>query len=130
MAHTSTPWRIRDRSVIGPDHRVIADCDFVNKNAQESYDNLHLIVAAPEMLAALRAIAEFPIAEQDNMVAANMRKAARAAIKLDEPELEPAPSPPDPTLAQRRRQAVAALRARNILDPDEVTIERAMEGRT
>ena len=82
------------------------------------------------MLAALRAIAEFPIAEQDNMVAANMRKAARAAIKLEETDPKPAPSPPDPTLAQRRRQAVAALRARNILDPDEATIRRAMEGRT
>lgn len=129
MAHTSTPWRIRDRSVVGPDHRVIADCDFVNKNAQESYDNLHLIVAAPEMLAALRAIAEFPIAEQDNMVAANMRKAARAAIKLDEPDPKPAPSPPDPTLALRRRQAVAELRAAGNLDPDEAAIERAMEVR-
>jgi hypothetical protein len=48
--------------------------------------NARLIAAAPQMLAALRTIAALPIPEQDNMLSANMRIIARAAIAEAEEE--------------------------------------------
>ena len=49
-------------------------------NHAESLANARLIAAAPELLAALRIIAEFPITDPNNMDAANMQMIARAWI--------------------------------------------------
>lgn len=51
-----------------------------NFTAIISDDDARLIAAAPDLLEALKSIAEFPMPGQDNMIAANMREVARRAI--------------------------------------------------
>lgn len=61
-----------------PDGRVAA---YMAQSAHEADPTLgHKMAAAPELVVALRTIAEMPIPEQDNMISANMRIIARTAL--------------------------------------------------
>jgi len=54
-AHTLGPWRTYGREIIG-DSRLIATVYWCSGLTKEDRANLHLIAAAPELLAALRTL--------------------------------------------------------------------------
>ncbi len=50
MKHTPAPWRIKNQAIFGPNEYI---CSFSGRSA-----NARLIAAAPELLEALKGIAE------------------------------------------------------------------------
>ena len=87
---TSAPWSV---DYDGPAHlsiedsagRVLAFCNLQNENGDEDKANAHLIAAAPEMLEALRNVAEIMSGADYSHVKADMVRAiCRRAISTAE----------------------------------------------
>ena len=60
VAHTPGPWQSERKKVFASS--PIAFADDYNKSEPEAYANARLIAAAPDLLAALKKIAELPVA--------------------------------------------------------------------
>jgi hypothetical protein len=78
MTDFNAPWEYDDtlRAIFDADGTSVA---FLPTNRHDPA-RARLLLKAPELLAALKMIAEFPIPEQDNMISANMRNVAAALI--------------------------------------------------